>query len=362
MAETVFVLGAGASKKGGAPLMGEFLDLSSDLFARGETGVDAASFETVFRTIGALQIANSKANLDLTNVESLFNVFEMARLLGVFPMAGSATTAEEAIDALRVVIAATLEATTKFEFSPNNGGLLPPQPYKQFVELLRHLLTVSGPRQSVAVLTFNYDLGLDYALGYGSMDSSYCLTPGTACTVPLLKLHGSLNWAVTDNKAATIVPWQMSDFTNRISGSLLVSGAGTKRLSPRISFAEWSKGSQSLKASPFIVPPTWNKTDHHHAIKPVWERAAAELKEAKNIFVIGYSLPETDGFFKTLYALGTVGASPLRRFWLFDPDKSGQVEARFRQMLGTAAAARFECFTVPFDQAINAIKSEFPPR
>ena len=30
--KTVFILGAGASKQGGAPLMGEFLDVATDLY------------------------------------------------------------------------------------------------------------------------------------------------------------------------------------------------------------------------------------------------------------------------------------------------------------------------------------------
>ena len=93
-------------------------------------------------------------------------------------------------------------------------------------------------------------------------------------------------------------------------------------------------------------------------IKPVWERAAAELRQAESIFVIGYSLPETDGFFKMLYALGTVGV-PLQRFWLFDPDESGAVEKRFRGMLGSGALPRFRSHRDVFAGAIRTIKSAF---
>ena len=164
MAKTVFVLGAGASKAGGAPLMGEFMDQAHQLWQRGEVPSDAPHFQAVFDIIGALQIANSKAQLDLSNIEALFNTFEMAKLLGAFPLPGLKTTADEAIHALRIVIAATLEATTGFTYRPNEGGLIAPQPYPDFVDLLRHLQIVANPHQTVAVLTFNYDLGLDYAL------------------------------------------------------------------------------------------------------------------------------------------------------------------------------------------------------
>jgi hypothetical protein len=38
----------------------------------------------------------------------------------------------------------------------------------------------------------------------------------------------------------------------------------------------------------------------------VWRTAAQHLSEAEHIFIIGYSLPETDQFFRYLYGLGTV--------------------------------------------------------
>jgi hypothetical protein len=58
---------------------------------------------------------------------------------------------------------------------------------------------------------------------------------------------------------------------------------------------------------PVIVPPTWNKTQYHKEIGGVWTEAAKHLSEAENIFIIGYSLPDTDQFFRYLYSLGTVG-------------------------------------------------------
>ncbi len=361
--KTVFILGAGASKMGGSPLMGEFLDVAQDLWARGDVGDDASKFETVFQMIGSLQIANSKARLDLSNIEALFNIFEMARLLGVFPMPGSTTTAEVAIDALRGLIAATLEATTRFAavVHGNSIQLHAPEPYERFVELLKHLRGQAAPRHNVALFTFNYDLGLDYALARANVQSDYCLVRGAACTVPLLKLHGSLNWAIANSPSADVVPWSMHDYTSLLTSGIIANGPGVVRVAPRQHFQQFPGRQGSLRAGPFIVPPTWNKTDHHHAIKPVWERAAQELRDAENIFVVGYSLPETDGFFKTLYALGTVGDVPLRRFWVFDPaPRGGGVESRFRDMLGTGAEARFEYFPVPFDQAINILESRFP--
>ena len=68
--------------------------------------------------------------------------------------------------------------------------------------------------------------------------------------------------------------------------------------------------------------------------------------------MVGYSLPETDMFFRYLYAIGTLGDARLKTFLVVDPDTTGDVERRFRTMLGTAAEARFRVQASRFDQLI----------
>lgn len=108
---------------------------------------------------------------------------------------------------------------------------------------------------------------------------------------------------------------------------------------------------------PFIVPPTWDKTQYHRQISRVWRRAAQELKSAENIFVSGYSLPSSDAFFKYLYALGTVGSGLIRRFWVFDPDEA--VNGRFKTLLGRSVLDRYSFFGLIFRDAISHIRKEF---
>lgn len=115
-----------------------------------------------------------------------------------------------------------------------------------------------------------------------------------------------------------------------------------------------------VNPEPLIVPPSWNKADYHSALSDVWAAAAKHLSEAEQIFIIGYSLPETDSFFRHLYALGSVGNAPLRRIAVFDPDESGQVDARFKALLGPGAAARYEYHRRDFGDAIQTIQRFFP--
>jgi hypothetical protein len=107
---------------------------------------------------------------------------------------------------------------------------------------------------------------------------------------------------------------------------------------------------------PVIVPPTWAKGTYYSDIKSVWRRAADEMKEAENIYVMGYSLPSTDEFFRLLFALGTAGTTRLKRFWVFDPNPD--VEQKFRSILGQAAEARFKFFPLRFTQGLSDLISQ----
>jgi len=74
--------------------------------------------------------------------------------------------------------------------------------------------------------------------------------------------------------------------------------------------------------------------------------------------VIGFSLPPTDTFFQYLYALGSVG-QPLRRFQVFDiAPLGGEIEQRFRGLLGPGAEQRFRYSQTPFDGAIRMMAAE----
>ena len=103
-----------------------------------------------------------------------------------------------------------------------------------------------------------------------------------------------------------------------------------------------------------------DKLYHHKQLSQVWSQAAKELSEAINIFVIGYSLPESDAFFRYLYSLGSVGSRTLQRFWVFNPDDN--VEKRFNKLLGPGAEERFYFYKLKFFDAIRIIKKEFSPR
>lgn len=357
MANAVFILGAGASKQGGAPLMADFLDQAEALWRTNMVSEKAEFFKTVFFSIGRMQVVHSKAQLDLGNIESVFNALVMARILRKFP-GDESFSPEDAEIALRQVIATTLEKTLQFPVL--KGRIVAPKPYESFANLIAYLRNDANPNRSVAVLTFNYDMAADYALYRSNLGPDYCLTEERRNGIPLLKLHGSMNWGVC-TQCQTVVPWHLSEFFQKFRHQFLddIEKAPFDIWSAFDSFTHCNHRVEPL---PFLVPPTWNKTDHHEAIGAVWQRAAKELTDAEDVFIIGYSLPATDAFFRMLYAIGVVGDLPLKRIWVYNPDQTGEVQERFRRLIGHGAENRFRYIPMSFADAITHIKQEYPPR
>ena len=166
MANVVFILGAGASKLAGAPLMGDFLEVADNLLRRNKVPDKKEHFERVLQACGKLQAVLSKSRLDISNIEAVFNALELARIVGKFPE-GDEGYVEETIASLQEVISTTLEETIIFPV--RNKKVLPPAPYQEFANLVDHLRTYAYPQHSVAVISFNYDLAVDYAFYFNSL-------------------------------------------------------------------------------------------------------------------------------------------------------------------------------------------------
>ncbi len=339
MSDIVFILGAGASKECGAPLMHDFLDVASRLLHSKSVEDKKEHFERVFKAIGGLQSVHSKSKLDITNIESIFTSLEIANVLGRLPNF-EATDIPKVISSLKEVIVTTLEQTICYPTSRNCVDA--PRNYVNFAETIKYLLSDAFPSQSVSIISFNYDVALDMALYKAGLGPDYGIPPASLSErpVPLYKLHGSLNWAVMKD-TGEVMPLRLEEYFKKCSHRdweergtcLLEIGSNIQEI--------FGKFEKQVEKEPVIVPPTWNKADYHQMLAKIWSSAADHLSEAKSIFVLGYSLPETDAFFRLLYALGTVGDSPLDRLIVYNPDTSGDVDRRFKELLGPGAIARY---------------------
>jgi hypothetical protein len=135
------------------------------------------------------------------------------------------------------------------------------------------------------VITFNYDLVLDDALrrveadpGYELKDAAYEEVRVGYPRVPLLKLHGSTNWAICECNQIHVL------------GEKVTSD-------PSLFRAMQCKKCNKSGLRLLLVPPSWDKSEYSRIMQPVWRKAVDAIKTATRICVIGYSMPETDAFF-----------------------------------------------------------------
>jgi hypothetical protein len=356
MSDVVFILGAGASVDCGGPVMGNFLEVALKLLLTDRVKDKEKEFKTVFRTIGKLQSVHSKAHLDLTNIESIFTVLELADTIQAPILSGEQVT--DAIAALKTLIVRTLEEQIEFPTGPR-GEFMPTSSYASLADLLVSMRDKAEPRLSFSVITFNYDIALDMALLKRGLGPYYAIddTKEDPRHAPLLKLHGSLNWA-SEKGTGNITPVDLSQFLRGIN--LIADDSRFRIPIGRLIQAHFQAHGLEVDQEPVIVPPSWNKAGHYNTLSKVWATAASHLSKARYIFVLGYSLPLTDSFFRHLYALGSVGDDPLLAFRVYDPlPPKSPVDKRFARLLGPGARSRYQYEPMKFGPAIADIRKFF---
>lgn len=366
MSRFVFILGAGASAAAKAPLALDFMDKARSLLRGGALlQQDKDAFSLVFKARDALKAVHAKADLDLGNIEVLFSAFEMATLFGRL---GSLSKEDVEVlpAAMRRLICRTVELSMEFPILSNPmhatptspyrpkwttgtfPKLMPPSPYESFATLVHKIGKADWG--SVSVITFNYDLGIDLSLYFEDVPFRYGFSQDSTNGVDLLKLHGSLNWG----KCPMCKEVMMLDLRDCLQ-RLHIKAAGSMKFEVSEDLRLIQHCGSQLKPEPLIVPPTWNKGTHHSGIGRVWKRAARHLSEAEHIFIIGYSYPATDEFFRYLYALGTIGDGWLDKVMVFNPDQ--EAGERIKRLLGPLARDKFAASTKRFDTAISHIST-----
>lgn len=358
MSKTVFILGAGASAGWGAPVMSNFLDKSQDLLTYNKIGDYREDFELVFRAISCLQSIHSKTNISIHNIENVFAMFEMGKLLKKIPNFPT-NKISKLISSIKKVIYVTLNETTKLEVRESNKLPRGSSTYAQFIKIVWD--SIRETNIETAIITFNYDLSLDYAIYKKGVIVDYCLENGERrSNMNFYKLHGSLNWFEEDGDSRKIIPAYFDEYLAKYHNNIELFPYRANQdfrlgILDNLKRNNYNIGNIKVKDTPFIVPPSLNKTRYHTTLSKVWNGASKELSEADKIIIIGYSLPETDIFFKYLFALGTVGKVLLKGFYVIDIDK--KVDERFQKFLGPGISEKYEFLSGDFHHNLSQIKN-----
>ena len=355
MSTITFILGAGASKSCGAPLMNTFLDCAGKLMNLGLVNNNINEFNLVFNSIKNLQRVHSKSQLNLNNIESIFTTFEIGKILNKLP-GQKADEIPEILRALKVLIFRTLEESISFK-TDDHRFIRATKDYNSFVEILKWLITDAKPKNEINIITFNYDIGIDIGILINNMEPYYGFSSEIKeGKIPLYKLHGSINWG-KETVSGKIRPFYLQKYISEYISRVAVSNSNINlRIGSKIQ--EYFKNNQiQVESEPVIIPPSWNKLSYNESISEVWEKASMALEKSEYIFIIGYSLPETDSFFKLLFALGTEGDTLLKKLVVINPDIL--VKDRFLSFLGPAAKERFEYHEIGIEDSFSIIKQCF---
>jgi NAD-dependent SIR2 family protein deacetylase len=293
------------------------------------SGLDAEErkyFRDVFAFKQDMSRAREKMKIDLDNIEHLFGLVEMRqRLKNADPATRDATV---------YLIAKTLQlALNRQRRKPRIGWALDSEAgddssfptnverdttntryftdmYDFFAGLVAGCYDSQEKRKwrDSVIITFNYDLVLDDALWRIGTSPEYHLTnpqidrQDATSSISVLKLHGSTNWAVCQNCKHVVV------------------------MRPKMTSLPLGYRSQvctECQESHFqllLVPPSWDKTEHQALMRPVWEKASEALNTATRICIIGYSMPESDAFFRYLITLGLADNHQLYKLIVVNKD------------------------------------------
>jgi len=347
----VYLLGAGFSFTAGLPLMASFLNRMRDTLEAFQKEGRQEECQAIGEVLDyRLQAASAAywSTLDLENVEQLFSLADAAQHpVGKRLPVAIAATLEYCRDRGpdRKVRVQPYDSETSKRVRPPNGALDAkwaeniPEIYRLIEAAEKEGFTtshvaallgmVNGKSEVTGtntVITFNYDtlfedavtrLGVPWTYGFPFRATSGFFKDvhfeqddgddwgrsDDRNAIPILKLHGSVNWSVEN-----------------------VDGPH-KQLKI---FHSYGMLRDKIK-EPRIIPPTWSKGVDDQLSLP-WETAVNRLKTATRVVVIGFSMPETDLHFRYLLAAGLQQNAWLRTIVFVNPDAAG-VEARARAVL-----------------------------
>jgi len=340
--KTVYVLGAGASQHTGAPLLRDFL-VTARLLLEGKLDLKhKESFKKIFEWIDTLRGSSYYVEFDLDNLEQVFSIAEMLKQLGD-------EKGEELSRALTRLVMETLDRTCKLKW---DGNVF--EPDKTIHSFANTLDELNKERKNEIgeqhggfcrdlIITFNYDVMLDYAMYQLSMAPEYCLfnPPFLGDRYRLLKLHGSINWGlcqVCNKPGSNAVSLQEVRPTPLAPGRMVApmtpSGAHfeMRMMTEVLPNTPCNSCKKSDVLEPFVIPPTWSKAVGNTPLKGIWAQAVKEIETAFQIVVIGYSMPQTDTFFQYLLTLGLAKNSKLNRVVVVDRDKSDALRERYEKV------------------------------
>lgn len=311
MSDTVMILGAGFSHTAGIPLTSGFVEKMWQIATRKKVGTESLSQDDIAIFNAAMEVRNEldgyhgRANFNDRNIEDILSLL-------TFALMGKETGAVEQVRALNRAIARTIELTcsVKHPGLPKDGrySLIRDGSdlYRQF--WLRLIAATGIGHTLPTLITFNYDLVLERALLQVLIGTGYFNTHSNRFPGQRLRLNYHYNNIPDQLFRLKYSDWETnSPRFSREEGTYIEPVSGDDpaqsvfeidllKLHGSLNFPIGKSDDFNLalaRDDPFILPPIFNKYSNGDPLH-MWKVALRKLQSAKNIVVVGYSLPTTD--------------------------------------------------------------------
>lgn len=311
--KNVYLLGAGFSKEIGLPLQDDFLLVAKEVFFKNP--ILYGHFERVFNYQDKLSKMRKFLNYPLLNLEHLFNLIEM----DIF-YSKSKRVSKIKKDFIQLICDVLIDKTPNPFKHDSQGRLTIDKSYNKYLSFLSLFIKNDTHNLQIykdTIISFNYDLVLE----------------GAACAYNWKRSEQERNrffnakYYISFNTTfgnSNIVNENIHHyFVKNSPNSYFPSNEVFQDNDTAIKFIKLH-GSINWKTvnsnKTFIVPPTWNKSDPQ--TRKLWDIAYKEIMTAKRIIVLGYSLPETDLYVKSLLALALNENKILQNIFFINPDEN----------------------------------------
>jgi hypothetical protein len=165
--------------------------------------------------------------------------------------------------------------------------------------------------------------------------------------VLLLKLHGSIDWTLESDRTKSRDTDNYSALRERILRTRRYTAAlkATDEILRTRALEHWNDCWRKIKSrtrEPFIVTMSQGKASDLERIQSVWDTAYYALSAAKEVRIIGYSMPHDDVEVRALLRAGVSRGSSRPRVYVQNP--APDVHDRIRNYLSRSITSNY----VPF--------------
>src|SRR5258708_34426948 len=115
--------------------MFDFIEMADELRNQSSAGMDIKSFDLFFNVLRQrLRVLHATSVVNLQNIESVFGLIEMARLVQKLPLSNDSEI-DQIATSTRIVLAETVERYCRF-LVDKSGRVIPPPGYSAIIDWL----------------------------------------------------------------------------------------------------------------------------------------------------------------------------------------------------------------------------------